>query len=424
MSEAPPGASEPDSSSVQDDGSAPTAGERITHPGGGAGTKKWALWTGGTSLRGANIWQRVVVPELDGQEFLGDGHVGPPYTQEDFNRLAEMGANYVNISGPGLFSETPPYELDAAVQDNLDSLLEMITRADMFAVITFRTGPGRSDFTFYRDGAGDWFDDDLLIESVWTDQEAQDAWVQMWRYTAQRYRSNPIVVGYDLMCEPNSAGALLDIWEPEEFFADYGGTTYDWNQLYPRLSAAIREVDPDTPILVGAMGWSAVRWLPYLQPAGDDRTVYVVHQYEPQDDYTHQEPGGRNTYPGELDLDWDGQPESFDRGWLDEYLSIIDRFQQKTGAPVAVNEFGVVRWVPGAEAFLNDEMDLFERRGLNHALWVWDPDWAPWTEEVDEFNFRHGPDPGMHSDVDASELANVILKYWERNEKKPSNFSE
>jgi hypothetical protein len=34
------------------------------------------------------------------------------------------------------------------VQAHLDDLLDMIARADMFAVITARTGPGRSDFTF------------------------------------------------------------------------------------------------------------------------------------------------------------------------------------------------------------------------------------------------------------------------------------
>lgn len=46
-----------------------------------AGFDKWTLWTSGARLRGANIWQRIVVPDLDGPEFLGSGYVGPPYTQ-------------------------------------------------------------------------------------------------------------------------------------------------------------------------------------------------------------------------------------------------------------------------------------------------------------------------------------------------------
>jgi hypothetical protein len=383
---------------------------------------KWSLWTGDTQLRGANTWQRVVIPDLDGAEFLGSGRVGPPYTQEDFHRLAALGANYVNLSHPGLFTETPPYVLDDGVQANLDNLLSMIARADMFAVITFRTGPGRSDFTFYRDGAGDWFDEELLIEWVWEDQEAQDAWVEMWRYTAGRYRDHPIVVGYDLMCEPNAAGALLEIWEPDEFYADYAGTLYDWNQLYPRIVSAIREVDPDTPVLVGGMGWSAVRWLPYLQPTGDERTVYVVHQYEPQDGYTHQEPWGENTYPGELDLDWDGVPDRFGREWLNDYLAIIDAFQSEHGAPVVVNEFGVQRWVPGAAAFMRDSMDLFEARGMNHALWYWAPSWGPLAEEVDPFNFRLGPEPDNYVTVESNALMDVIVDVWNRNTTRPSSF--
>ncbi|HIP96008.1 MAG TPA: hypothetical protein EYH32_02200, partial [Anaerolineae bacterium] len=234
------------------------------------GVDKWALWTGGTQLRGANIYQRRVYPALDGTDFMGPGPVGPPYTQQDFDNLAAMGANYVNISHPGLFTETAPYTLDTGIQDNLDSLLDMIAQADMFAVITFRTGPGRSEFwTFWgEDNISDpqegWFAPSYYNNRVWGEQTAQDAWVEMWRYTAQRYKDNPIVVGYDLMCEPNSnevgdfpAGDPLDVWDPEEFYTQYGGTLYDWNQLYPRITTAIREVDPNTPILIGGMAYSA-----------------------------------------------------------------------------------------------------------------------------------------------------------------------
>jgi hypothetical protein len=212
---------------------------------------KWALWVGGTQLRGANIYQRRTYRELDGPEFMGDGPVGPPYTQDDLNLMAAMGANYVNISHPGLFTEVPPFRLDPDIQANLDNLLDMIAGADMFAVISFRTGPGRSEFTFFWDEVGDWFDESYLNDLVWQDQAAQDAWVEMWRYTASRYGQHPIVVGYDLMVEPNAnevgshaLGDALGIWEPEAFYAECGGTLYDWNQLYPRITEAIRQVTP------------------------------------------------------------------------------------------------------------------------------------------------------------------------------------
>ena len=243
----------------------------------------------------------------------------------------------------------------------------------------------------------------------------------MWRHTAERYRDNPIVVGYDLMVEPNASGRLLDNYEPDEFYPAYAGTLYDWNQLYPRIVKAIREVDPDTPILVGAMGWSAVRWLPYLEPVDDPRTVYMVHQYEPQDEYTHQEPPGAITYPGTLDLDWDGAPDAFDRAWLDEYLSIIDYFNVEHGAPVAVNEYGVHRWVPNAADFMRESMELFELRGMNHAFWAWNPFWPPHNVDNDDFDFLHGPDPDNHTNVATSDLFEVILDNWSHNTVRPSN---
>ncbi len=382
---------------------------------------KWALWVGGTHLRGANIYQRRVYPELDGPDFLGPGPVGPPYIQNDFDRLAALGANYVNISHPGLFTEKPPYRLDARIQENLDRLLDMIGKARMFAVISFRTGPGRSEFTFFRDGAGDWFDRSYLNESVWKNPIAQDAWIEMWRYTATQYRFNPVVVGYDLMVEPN-ANAVLDIWDAKTFYAAYTNTLYDWNQLHPRISAAIRRADTETPILIGGMSYSSIAWLPYLKPTQDAHTAYTVHQYEPFE-YTTQEPDARGrlrlTYPGMFDIDGDGVSDPFDRAWLQGLLGTVDAFVSEHRVPVAVNEFGIKRWEPGAVRFMDDQMDLFEQRGMNHAVWLWESSWEPLAQE-DAFNFRHGPNPQNHMDRASSKLINAIMKYWGRNTIRPS----
>ncbi len=387
----------------------------------GVSSDKWDLWIGGTQLRGANIYQAPVWPELDGPEFKGSGAVGPPYTQQDFDRLAALGANYVNVSHPGLFTEKSPYQLDQDIQTNLDNLLDMIASADMFAVISFRTGPGRSEFTFFFDE--DWFDESYLNDSVWQDQAAQDAWVEMWRHTAERCRGNPVVVGYDLMVEPNADEVLLGLYEPDEFYPAYEDSLYDWNQLHPRIAAAIREVDPDTPILVGGMGYSGVGWLPYIQTSGDPHTVYVMHQYAPSQ-YTHQSPPPALEYPGTFDANWDGVDDQVNRTWLDSLLSAVDDFIATRAVPVAVNEFGLARWQPGAADFMDDQMGLFEERGMNYALWMWDPSWEPWTEENDAFNFRHGPDPENHADVASSELMDVIVKYWQRNTVRPSNDAQ
>jgi len=377
----------------------------------------WELWTGPTRLRGANIYQRRVYPELDGPEFMGPGPVGPPYTQEDLDRLAALGANWVNISHPGLYTEKPPYRLDPTIVENLDRLLAMIARDGMFAVISFRTGPGRAEFSVCCLGE-DWYDPSYLNDEVWRDAEAQDAWVSMWRETARRYAGNPVVAGYDLMVEPNSNDVWFDEWDPARFFADHGGTLYDWNQLFPRIVAAIREVDGTTPILVGGNGYSAVDWLPYRRVVADPRTVYTVHQYAPHV-YTHQEPPLLLSYPGFFDADGDGRAERVDRSWLDGLLATVDAFISAHGVRVAVNEMGVMRWEPGAELFLDDEIQLLEERGLNHAVWAWEPSWPPWAGEVTDFNFRLGPDPANRTDLPGNALESVLTDAWSANSARP-----
>jgi hypothetical protein len=87
---------------------------------------------------------------------------------------------------------------------------------------------------------------------------------------------------------------------------------------------------------------------------------------------------------------------------------------------VAANEFGVIRWVPGAAAFMNDQMDLFEERGVNYAFWALNPAWPPFAEN-DDFDFLHGPDPENHTNVDTSDLVQVILNHWGQNTIRPSN---
>jgi hypothetical protein len=388
----------------------------------GADTKttKYDLWLGETKLRGANIYQRRVYPELDGHEFMGPGPLGPPYIQEDFDNLAASGANYVNISHPGIYTEKPPYKLDNDVLQNITDLVNMIGKADMFAVISFRTGPGRSEFTFFWGEAGDWFDSSYYNDRVWKEKAARDAWAAMWKETAKTFAGNPYVVGYDLMVEPNSNDVWLDTWDAEEFYDNYGGSPYDWNAFFPRISTAIREVDRETPLLIGGMSYSMVDWLPYVVPTPDEKTVYMVHQYEPSV-YTHQDPDGKNKYPGTFDADYDGEEEYVDKNWLQNLLTDVDDFKSGHNVPVSCNEFGGVRWVKGIHTFMDDLMSLFEVRNMNYALWMWSPLYKPLAEGDNAFNFRFGPNPGSTVDVPGNALLKVIKKYWEKNSARPSN---
>ncbi len=386
---------------------------------------KMTLWNSGTTvLRGADIFQRIRYPALDGPDFLGSGYIGPPYTQADFDQLAAMGANYVNLSVPGIYTIEPPYQLDTGARDNLDNLLTMAANAHLYAVISFRTGPGRSDFTFYRDGAGVWFPPQYLIETVWTDQLAQDAWVDMWHDTAVRYQNNPIVVGYDLMVEPNSIVLLDGVYTPQDFHdGGYEGTLYDWNPLELRLINKIREVDTDTPILLSNNGWNGLGWLSSTYISTDPRVVYTTHNYEPFA-YSNQEYSAHmNTYPGVFDANYDNIPDTVNRAWLENwYASTLDPFLAAHDVPFAVNEMGVTRWSPGADAYLRDEYSIVEARGLNHAIWMYHANWQPFKNGDNSFDFTLGPNPSNTHNVSSSALLTTIKQNWAQNGIPKQNY--
>jgi len=385
---------------------------------------KFSLWTNGTQLRGANIYQRIVYPDVyDDPVAWGNGPLGPNFTQDDFDALSAAGANLVVLSHPGLYDDRPPYAFDQAAQDNLDRYISMAKKANVFIVISFRTGPGRSEFTFFGVG-NDTFGLTHLNDEVWKDEQAQDKWADMWKYTANRYKNEPNVIGYELMVEPNPNGVWLDIYNPEDFYPAYENSTYDWNQMYPNIISSIRQVDNETPILISPMSWSAVKWLNSLAVSNDSRIVYSVHQYEPQSEYTHQEYMARakmNSYPSRLDTDGDGDVDNFSSAWFETYLLPVDKFKSDYGAQVAVTEFGLKRFVPGAANYIDDEMAAFEKQGLNYALWSWQPSSKGYNEAQNDFNFRLGPDPNNLSEGN-SQLYETIKKYWKRNEIRPSDF--
>lgn len=345
----------------------------------------FALWNTGI-LRGANVFQgRNPGGATNG---FGDGD----FTQADFDDLARAGANYVQISHAGTFAEQPPYALDPAAEANLDHVIEMAGAAGLYAVIAFRSGPGRNENAISNR-------DVTPLDLIWSVQGAHDAWVAMLRHTAERYGSNPVVVGYDVMVEPN-AYALPgnDFADPIPFYIDKAnmGTLADVNVLHRDATAAIRQVDTETPILLEPDGFANITWLPFLTDTGDARTVYTTHDYTPFE-YTHEVTPGA-TYPGSYDVDGDMQNELVNQAFLATFLAAIQAFSDQHGVPVAITEFGVHRTAPNAATYLSDRIGIQDTIG-SWAVWTWQP-----LNFIDPFN--------MH---DPSAVNEVLRTAWASN---------
>lgn len=181
-----------------------------------------------------------------------------------------------------------------------------------------------------------------------------------------------------------------DVWgieilhEPEENVFSHGeDDTYSFWQAQYEAIKAIREVNPDIPLIASADMTSSPKdyETPVMRPFPFKDIWYNLRFYAPVA-YTHYSktwlkasPDGKMpTYPGPIgykNFKWDVKR-------LTNVLAPVDAFQKKYGARFFVSEFAVFRRMPGAVQWMSDACELFEKRadmwsfrayGDNHA---WD----------------------------------------------------
>ena len=330
-----------------------------------ARTNRLELWNNhtGPHLRGAVLAQRRVFPELDGPEFLGSGAVGVPVTDASLRELAASGANLVVLSHPGTVAEWAPYVPDLAVEDHLNDMVRRCELAGLYVVIGFRTGPGRSEFTFHRGGADGWFPASMINDDVWVSTEAQDGWDMMWRRTASRFSDRANVAGY-----------------------------------LRRLAAVIREHDTDTPILINPDGYGHSSFAGLLDLNSAPGLVLALHDYSPRA-YTHQ---GRGANLG------------FDRGEAE--------FMPPDAARWMMGEFGVARWAPDAPRYLRRRAASLERAGAGWAMFRWDSGWRLYEDRENMFNPVYGADPDAVSPAADAPMLTALQDLWRRNRMRPQSL--
>jgi endoglucanase len=317
----------------------------------------FTLWKQG-ALRGANVMQAQC-------------------TAEDLRVLRSWGANLAEIPVSNVYAPAPPYAFQPENLAKLDNAVKAAEQAGLYVVLTCREGPGRPDFE--------------RSHEIWRDAAAQEAYAKMWRQVASHYRGRGSIVGYDLMCEPH----------PDE---DAQRPLGDWNALAKRITAAIREVDPETPILVNSSGWAYPQLFEVLRPTGDSRTVYTVHFYDPHY-YTHQKPADKVAYPGFREQGKQNLP--WDKAALESRLAPVRAFQQKYNVPIFAGEFGCARFAPGVEQWLRDQIDLYEQYKWSWAYWAF--------REWDVMNIERTADPADKTNHTDTPLLRLFKGYFARD---------
>ena len=92
-------------------------------------------------------------------------------------------------------------------------------------------------------------------------------------------------------------------------------------------------------------------------------------------------------------------------GFLDVDLSI----QQKYHVPIFVGEFGCARYAPGAEAWLGDQIDLYEQYGWSWAYWAF--------REWDVMNIERTADATDKANHADTPLLRLFKNYFARDKR-------
>ena len=192
-----------------------------------------------------------------------------------------------------------------------------------------------------------------LEMNMFSDDRFADAFVDTWRRIATRFNGNPALYGYDLVNEPTQRGPVK----------------HNYWDLQRRAAEAVREIDPDTPIVFAANLASKAPAFRYLRPIAMDNVIYQAHVYLPNG-FTHQGVGGNSYGTPERPLSWPGRDpvtgETWNKDWLRKTLQPVRDFQLRHHARIFVGEFSAAAWAPGAENYLRDAISLFEEYG-----WDW-----------------------------------------------------
>ncbi|HPB78148.1 MAG TPA: glycoside hydrolase family 5 protein [Bacteroidales bacterium] len=183
-------------------------------------------------------------------------------THADIAFIASTGANTIRLPFHyKLFTEEDYMGLTTAQDgfDRIDSVVAWCRREGLYVILDMHDAPGGQ--------TGDNIDDShgypWLFESPVSEQLFYDIWVRI----ADRYKNEPVILGYDLLNEPIAP-----------YFSNKDSLNTMLEPLYKRAVARIRQVDTNHIVILGAPQWNS-NFDPFTDWSFDDKIIYSCHRY-------------------------------------------------------------------------------------------------------------------------------------------------
>ena len=183
-------------------------------------------------------------------------------TKADIDFIASTGANTIRLPFHYKLFTDEDYMGLSSGQDGfarIDSVVEWSKANNLYVILDMHDAPGGQ--------TGDNIDDSYGYPWLMENEEAQEQFCRIWREIADYYKNEPAILGYELINEPIAT-----------YFENQDELNSKLQPLHKKAVAAIREVDPNHIILIGAPQWNS-NFEPLTDTDYDDQLMFTCHRY-------------------------------------------------------------------------------------------------------------------------------------------------
>lgn len=201
--------------------------------------------------------------ELVGPDSLAvfwKGFLNNYVTHNDIKYLKSIGANHLRL----------PFHYKLFTDDlfmgernqgfkYFDRLIDWCREEQLYILLDMHCAPGGQ--------TGDNIDDSYGYPFLLKSKSSQDLMTEIWVRIAEKYKNEPVIVGYDIVNEPIA----------HYFNDELDELNHQLFLLYKRITNEIRVVDKDHIIFLNGSNWSGN--FDVFEEILDDNTVYEFHKY-------------------------------------------------------------------------------------------------------------------------------------------------
>lgn len=183
-------------------------------------------------------------------------------TKADIDFIASTGANTIRLPFHYKLFTDEDYMGKTSNQDGfarIDSVVNWCRANDLYLILDMHDAPGGQ--------TGDNIDDSYGYPWLMESEKSQQLFCDIWRSIADRYKNEPVILGYELINEPIAT-----------YFENQDELNAKLEPLHKKAVAAIREVDPNHVILIGAPQWNS-NFEPLKDTNYDPRLMFTCHRY-------------------------------------------------------------------------------------------------------------------------------------------------